>query len=118
MDQVGVNGAKHEEKWGPESVLKHETSTGDIIARYHGLATSAVQKHVCMQFAELAHVSWNEHKLNGDTTSCPCHGLQHQWRDASSSQRACAVYAGSHLRRERLVCLGPGIVVTNIRMYT
>jgi hypothetical protein len=25
MDQVGVNGAKHEEKWGPESVLKHET---------------------------------------------------------------------------------------------
>lgn len=25
MDQVGVNGAKLEEKWGPESVLKHET---------------------------------------------------------------------------------------------
>lgn len=25
MDQVGVKGAKHEEKWGPESVLKHET---------------------------------------------------------------------------------------------
>jgi hypothetical protein len=35
MDQVGVNGAKHEEKWGPESVLKRETSGvngGDIIA--------------------------------------------------------------------------------------
>ena len=33
MDQVGVKGAKHEEKWGPESVLKHETSSvnGDDI---------------------------------------------------------------------------------------
>jgi hypothetical protein len=33
MDQVGVNGAKYEEKWGPESVLKRETSSvnGDII---------------------------------------------------------------------------------------
>jgi hypothetical protein len=33
MDQVGVNGAKYEEKWGPESVLKHERSSvnGDII---------------------------------------------------------------------------------------
>lgn len=32
MDQVGVNGAKHEEKWGPKSVLKHETErvNGDI----------------------------------------------------------------------------------------
>lgn len=27
MDQVGVNGARYEEKWGPEPVLKHETSS-------------------------------------------------------------------------------------------
>ena len=33
MDQVGADGARYEEKWGPESVLKHETQSvnGDII---------------------------------------------------------------------------------------
>lgn len=63
MDQVGVKGAKHEEKWGSESVLKHETSSvnGGNILRCHRLQHQQVRS-VCMHFAESAHVILNEHK--------------------------------------------------------
>ena len=63
MDQVGVKGAKHEEKWGPESVLKHETSSvnGGTILRCNQLQHQRIRS-VCMHFVEFVHVILKEHK--------------------------------------------------------
>ena len=62
MDQVGVKGAKHEEKWGPESVLKHETSSvnGGNILRCHRLQHQQ-SGSVCIYAAELTHMILNQH---------------------------------------------------------
>ena len=69
MDQVGVKGAKHEEKWGPESVLKHETSSvnGGNILRCHRLQHQQIGS-VCVYVAEvITRVRLNQHKPAGSS---------------------------------------------------